>query len=67
MYLYSVGMAVSNLCTYHRMKEGPIVISGLETGQKRMQKKDDRILNWVFVNLLTASGRKIDIELIYDS
>ena len=26
MYLYSVGMAISNLCTYRRMTEGPILI-----------------------------------------
>ena len=25
MYLYSVGMALSNLCTYRRMTEGPIL------------------------------------------
>ena len=26
MYLYSVGTALSNLCTYRRMTEGPILI-----------------------------------------
>ena len=26
MYLFSVGTALSNLCTYRRMTEGPILI-----------------------------------------
>ena len=56
MYLYSVGTALSNLCTYRRMTEVPILIDFFYIRQAKQLNKeciiiiimDSAIRAWVF-------------------